>query len=753
LIVDSERKKSLNNVKNIEEEIKENTNKLGNYRRKLSIKEKNITELNKKLNGAEANYNVLINLNDQFEGYTRSVKSLMKRINNEFIKGVKDKTHVLGEVITVKKECEIAIEIAMGASISNIITDDDIIAKRLINYLKENKLGRATFLPLNIIKGRKIDFSGKLQKYNGFMGIASELVQYNEKFKNIIEYVLGRVIVADNMDNALIIAKGIHYSHKIVTLQGELVNPGGSLTGGSIYKRNASVFGRKREILELKEQSKTLKEEISVLKEQLKELNDTIKNLDEKNLNLKDKVHFENVELTKINARADAINEENKRLNDSLIERDTEIKSINKNLDFNKDSICEIEAEIDEKTTLKNDLNLNINAIEVKINDIMIKIENEKNVLTELKIKKAQLDENISSRTDNLSRIKENIKEQEKNAFDLEKEIQRSIENKQFCIKEIEENKIKNKDTIFQIENYEKRFKEYEIERLKIKEKISLNNESLDKVSMVVENYEKQFHRYQLNLTKIESEKEMFYSKLNDEMELTYAEALEFKQEIHDLNKLKEDIIKIKNEISNLGLVNVGSIEEYKEVSEKYTFMNEQREDLVTSKQEIVDVINEMTEKMKIVFKDNFKIMREYFDETFKELFKGGSADLILADGDELTAKIDINVQPPGKKLQNINLMSGGEKVLSAIALLFAILKMKPTPFCILDEIEAALDDANVYRYAEFLKKFSDKIQFIVITHRKGTMEASNVLYGITMEEKGVSKIVSVDLTEQLINA
>ena len=223
---------------------------------------------------------------------------------------------------------------------------------------------------------------------------------------------------------------------------------------------------------------------------------------------------------------------------------------------------------------------------------------------------------------------------------------------------------------------------------------------------------------------------------------------LEFKNEIEDIDKLKKEILTLKGSISMLGKVNVGAIEEYKEVKEKFTFMDGQKEDLVLSKNELLTVICEMTKKMKEIFAENFDILRQNFHETFMELFKGGSADLILTEGDELTAKIDINVQPPGKKLQNISLMSGGEKVLSAIALLFAILKMKPTPFCILDEIEAALDDANVVRYAEFLTKFSDNVQFIIITHRKGTMEASDVLYGVTMEEKGVSKIVSVDFNK-----
>jgi chromosome segregation protein len=272
--------------------------------------------------------------------------------------------------------------------------------------------------------------------------------------------------------------------------------------------------------------------------------------------------------------------------------------------------------------------------------------------------------------------------------------------------------------------------------------------EQLDNVSLMLEKSEKNLYKCELSLAKVGMEKDTHYEKLNEDFDITYAEALEFESEIDDVDKLKKEITALKGSISMLGKVNVGAIEEYKEVKDKFTFMDNQREDLMSAKNELLTVIIEMTEKMKEIFAENFVILRANFQESFTELFKGGSADLILTEGDELTGKIDINVQPPGKKLQNISLMSGGEKVLSAIALLFAILKMKPTPFCILDEIEAALDDANVARYAEYLKKFSDDVQFIIITHRKGTMEASDVLYGVTMEEKGVSKIVSVDFNK-----
>ena len=273
----------------------------------------------------------------------------------------------------------------------------------------------------------------------------------------------------------------------------------------------------------------------------------------------------------------------------------------------------------------------------------------------------------------------------------------------------------------------------------------------MSELSDVINKEEGNLNKSEIQKAKNEMERDGYYKKLNEELELTFAEAIEIAIEIVDISKCKDDISSLKRKITALGTVNLAAIEEYLEVKEKFEFMYTQEQDLIKAKEELQNVISEMTDKMKELFSENFKVLNENFNETFKELFKGGSAELILAEGDELTANIDINVEPPGKKLQNINLMSGGEKVLSAIALMFAILKMKPTPFCILDEIEAALDDANVYRYAEFLKEFSKNTQFIVITHRKGTMEASDMMYGDTMQEKGVSKVVSVDLTKEAI--
>ncbi|KYH35889.1 chromosome partition protein Smc [Clostridium tepidiprofundi DSM 19306] len=739
-------------IDEIQTTIDLNNNNLSKYRRELSKKQKSNVDLNKEFQRIEANHSVLVNLNNQYEGYTRAVKQLMQHVNKGYVAGTKNKTFVLGEVIAVDKEYETAIEIALGAAISNIITDDDDVAKKLISYLKNRNLGRATFLPLNIIQGRKINNSGSVIKHNGVIGIASDLIKYDKKFVKAIEYVLGKVIIVNNMDNALEFAKSANYQYKIVTLGGELINPGGSLTGGSVYKKNTNVFSRKREIAYLENQKVIISNKLNDIKQEIIKYNNLISKLDEENLNLKDEIHFQNIELTKTQAKLTAIEQDNSNINNLLMDIRKEMKSINNEIHKNKRAISSINVEIKNKNLISDELKEKIENLELQLKDRLNNIESIKNDLTGIKIKKAKCDESVINKKQNIKRIENEILEYNTKYQKLIEEIHNSIKIKDMCIKELGEKKIKHMDTIQVIKDYEEKFESHDMQRLKLKEKANVNYEKLDKILAVIKNHENHLYKLQLNLTRFESEKEMLFSKLNNEMELTYAEALDLKKDIKDFNRLKLDISKTKKMISDMGFVNVGAIEEYKEVNEKHKFLSEQREDLITSKMEILDIINEMTEKMKVVFKQNFEKLRKYFDETFKELFKGGSADLILSDGDELNSNIEISVQPPGKKLQNINLMSGGEKVLSAIALLFAILKMKPTPFCILDEIEAALDDANVYRYAQFLRKFSGDIQFIVITHRKGTMEASDVLYGVTMEEKGVSKIVSVDLAEQLIS-
>ncbi|MBE6068247.1 MAG: chromosome segregation protein SMC [Clostridium lundense] len=734
-------------INTYEENMKSNKKEISSHRDKLSIKEKGTRELHSIYNKLEANHNFLLNLDKQYEGYSKSIKNLMQAIDKQRVPEAINNAFVLGEIIEVDKLYEKAIEIALGGAISHVITSNEEVAKTLIKYLKQNNLGRGTFLPLNIIKGKRVLLNKDIKNMNGYIGIASELIKYNNKFTPAIDYVLGKTIICDNMDNALILAKRCDYSYKIVTLSGEVINPGGSLTGGSIYSnKNTSVIGRKREIEEIDNSIRETSLKIDKYSNEVNNLNEIVKKLDEENLNLKDQVYYENIEITKLQEKLSHIDNETVRLKNNLNISKNEITSIELDMQENIKEKDINEAKVNELEKLQTNNVTKISDIEKTISFKQDELEKIKETLMTKKIEKAQIDEMYLNNLKEAERIDKEISEFKERKDNLRISMENSANNiHEFRIK-IKNNDRKIELTNGAIRNLDIKFKDREIELIKVKEKINLYQAQLEEFHILKEKKDSEFHKYEVILTKLQTEEQSLKNKLYEEHEIDSYKTLDFKIEIEDINKYKQEISNIKISISNLGVVNVGAIEEYKEIGEKFNFMNGQKEDLIKAKDELMNVIGEMTEKMKVVFNENFHMLRTIFNETFNELFKGGSADLILT-GDELTGNIDINVQPPGKKLQNINLMSGGEKVLSAIALLFAILKMKPTPFCILDEIEAALDDANVARYAEFLKKFSENIQFIVITHRKGTMESSDVLYGVTMEEKGVSKIVSVDLT------
>ncbi|WP_459480677.1 chromosome segregation protein SMC [Clostridium saccharoperbutylacetonicum] len=743
-----------NDIENRKDKIKllnlkvaEDKKKIGILSANLTKKENELREVNGSLTKLDANRGMLENLEKHYEGYNRSVKSLMESIHRDRIASASD-TKVLGEIFSVDKKYEVAIEIALGAAISNVITQNEEIAKVLIGYLKKNNLGRATFLPLNIIRGKKLELDKSIVGAAGYIGIASDIISYDKEYSNIMDYVLGRTIICSNMDCALNIARIGRYNYRIVTLDGEIVNPGGALTGGSIKGKNSNVLGRKREIEELTKEIDKNKERYKELTKSVQELKEEIKNLDEGILNQRDEAHEKSIELTKKESEIKALQNDTDALRRNLEITKEEIKRIvnEKESILEKVKLKEVEIEslesentVNKSKGIELEQLMKVKAQEVNDNDTK---------LTEMKIAKATLDEAIENRKNEFLRIEKEINDFISKNGILNKE---NSENKNSIESLNSDIKVKNKEieeNVNKINGLELKFRDEEIIKEKLKQEFKEKDNFISNLLDEVRVKEIEVNKREVIKAKKEADKDNAYNKLNEELELTYAEAMDICEEVEDEETLRQEITTTKGKITRLGIVNLAAIEEYEEIKEKYEFMSAQAEDLEKAKKELNEVIQEMTNEMKILFKENFKILNYNFNETFKDLFKGGSAELILGEGDELTANIDINVEPPGKKLQNINLMSGGEKVLSAIALLFAILKMKPTPFCILDEIEAALDDANVDRYAEFLKMFSTNTQFIIITHRKGTMEVSDIIYGVTMEEKGVSKVVSVDLTE-----
>ena len=754
IIISSEKKnKLLGEISNIKKNISvyqnkidENNSGILELTNVLNLKENSLQKLNALYNTLEANYKMLVNFHKHYEGYNRTVKALMENIKNHKLDVPAQSCFLVGEIISLQKKFETCIEISLGNSISSVITNNEIIAKIIIKYLKDNKMGRATFLPISIIKGRKISNLHKFEDIKGFIGVASELVSYSKEFKDVLDYILGRTIICENIDNAFEIAKLAEYSFKIVTLSGDVVNSGGAITGGSLQKRSSNIIGRKREIEETLVKIENTKETLQVLNGDIRRIKSDKEKLHCQNEDFKEKIHLDNIELTKLHQQNDTIERETKKLIESRETANREIKLLYKNKEVNLNELQEEEKKLKEysKEEIKNDDY--ILKMEEELKEGRNRITDLKEGLTSLKVKRAQISENILSSERELSRLDQEIKSMDIKNRSIVEEIKLSEE----IIHKNELNMYSNEKEVKDLKQYMEKLQESieksHVKTIELKQKINVSNEKVDNLTLIINKKETSFHKIQLELTKLNSQKDNIYSRLKEDMNINCDGDIEYDVQIENLEEYKSKIVHLKSSISKLGVVNLGAIEEYKNLQKKITFLSSQKEDLIKSKQELKKVIDAMTEKMKGVFKENFVKLKKNFNDTFRELFKGGSADLVLTKGDELTGNIDITVQPPGKKLQNINLMSGGEKGLSAIALLFAMLKIKPTPFCILDEIEASLDDANVLRYAEFLRKFSRDTQFIVITHRKGTMEVSDVLYGVTMEEKGVSKIISLKL-------
>lgn len=743
-------KLDIDNIKLKKEELEatreNNKNALNIFQKNHHIKEKEVKELGFSLNNLENKNNILNSLEKHYEGYSRAVKNMMVDIDNNKILGFSGEANLLGEAIESEKKYETAIEISLGSAISNVVVKNDEVAKKLVSYLKTNHMGRATFLPLENLRVNKLDISEKIKGLKGYLGIASELVSYNKKYEKAIIFALGRTIIADNIDNALIISKASNYSYRIVTLDGELLNLGGSITGGSSSNKNVNILGRKREIQELKLLIASSKESLIISEDELVKLKNSIKDTEEAIVRLTESIHNVKLDIMRLQEKKSFYEKENGRLSANISTIENEYSSLDKKFEENREELKNFKVEIEEILINKNTLELKINEGDLYLKASSNKTSEFKDRLTELKIEKAKLEEIVENNNKDLIRVTGDI---ENRNIKLKDSLD-TIENQKNNIKDLEinvkENLIKEKTKEAEIKNLQEVTKEINIKREEVKLSLVNVSKSLDDLEIVYEKRNQLKHKVDIATTKYGADFENSMNKLNEEYKLTYAEALKYSKPIDDIEGAKSRIRYLKNEINSLGTVNLGAIDEYKEVKEKFTFLDLQKNDLTEAKDDLVKVINEMTSKMKEVFIENFEKLRINFNETFKELFKGGNADLIISGADVLTSPIEINVQPPGKKLQNINLLSGGEKGLSAIALLFAILKMKPSPFCILDEIEAALDDVNVMRFAEFLKKFSKNTQFVVITHRKGTMECSDVLYGVTMEEKGVSKIVSVDL-------
>ena len=729
------------NIKSLDKEVIDESN----AKRAL---QKDIFELNGKIQSSEARHRALSEMEAEFEGYNRSVREIMKLKARRPVFGI---CGVVADIIKVPKEYETAIEVALGPALQDIVTEDEYAAKNSISYLKENKFGRATFLPLTTIRGRsRIRDEQAIKLKKGFIGFANEVVEYDRKYINIISSLLGRVIVADNIDDGMIIAKSINYSIRIVTLEGDVINAGGSFTGGSLGHKASAFLGRKREIKELEKDIERFKASLSKLNERLSFINNKIasiesnlKQSDQKKQALETKISVSKNNYTMLKAQSSKLDEDLKNIEIESNELDSEKDEMVSKLEQESKKLHELE-------TKNNDISANVQSEQSKMKDILSAKESISSEITSIKIKVAEIKQNVISIENRISDSKAEI-EKCNNLISIKNDMKVKCEKeKEDVSSEIKKIKLSEGSIIKKSESLNKEleamYKEKQNNALLIDD-MEKNMKEYGKSAAILQS---QIHKLEIQNAKLKMEMENLQNKIWEDYEISYAAAQEYKIEIESIGKVTSEVSGIKESIRKLGSVNVGAIDEYKRVKERYEFLKKQDHDLKDAEDSLKKVIAEITEKMKVQFAKNFAVINDNFNQVFTELFGGGRAKLILVDSDNvLESGVDIVAEPPGKKLQSLTLLSGGEKALTAIALLFAILKMKPSPFCILDEIESALDDINVARFANFLKKLSDSTQFIVVTHRKGTMEIADILYGVTMEEKGVSKLVSVKLMEK----
>ncbi len=758
LEVSSEAEKQNDILSSYENELQQISGKIAAYTEQISSNEQEIEKLQQELSGKQEQLRIgqtayhressrlesLKNITERYDGYGNSIRRVMSNKDRE--KGL---IGVVADIIKVEKEYEIAVETALGGNIQNIVTDNEETAKRMIAYLKQNKFGRATFLPLTSMHGGGGIRQQEALKEPGVIGLASTLVQVEDRFQGLAEQLLGRTIVVDNIDNGIRLARKYKQSLRLVTLEGELMNPGGSMTGGA-FKNSSNLLSRRREIEEFEKTVGMLKKEMDDCEQSVNEIKAKraacYSTIDEIQQKLRKASVIENTAKMNVEQVQNRQREAKLRCEGYLKEQEGLELRLQEILD-NEDSI---QMELETSEALEKELNARIEELQKSLESDREKETIQLRHSEEVHLSYASLEQQNAFILENITRIQE-----ETEKFEIE--LKELDINKGNASEEIQEKEEKIRDLRETIENSKELFAEIDAEiKSQVAKREELNQKhkeflgKREELSKHMSELDKECFRLSSRRESYEEASEKQINYMWDEYELTYNHAMELRNEnLTDLSYMKRQIQALKGEIKKLGSVNVNAIDDYKSVSERYEFLKGQHDDLVEAEATLMKIIDELDAAMRKQFEEQFALISKEFDIVFKQLFGGGKGTLeLMEDEDILEAGIRIIAQPPGKKLQNMMQLSGGEKALTAISLLFAIQNLKPSPFCLLDENEAALDDNNVVRFAQYLHKLTKNTQFIVITHRRGTMTSADRLYGITMQEKGVSTLVSVDLLE-----
>ena len=735
--IEGNRNKILKELEEANKQKEESNKKVEEY-------DKQINQINMDSRIKESRHKFLLETEKEKEGYSKSIKAILQACETD--SNLKTGMHdVLANIISVPKEYQTAIEMTLGQTMQNIVTETEEVAKKLVEYLRKNNLGRASFLPITSVKGKKIEKINS-KGINGVIGIASDLVKNDKKYDQIILNLLGRTIIVEDMDCAIALAKQNSYSFRIVTLKGDIINPSGAITGGSVMTKTVNILGRKKEIEELEKEIQKLKEKEEKIQneksEYLKSIQQILAQAEEKEkirqeaeityATEKQKLTSIENNVIKLENRLTKIKEEIETLKTEKANNRTEKQNIEKNIQTLENEITELNSIIEAFAEQNKDN-------QKYIDDLNFDITNLKISVSSFSESEASIDEIVERVNLDIENSNTSINNKEKICEELSKE---NTEN-EARILELEQDIEKAKQEVNESSTKTEQLKNTRITK---NEELQVLEENINKQLELIDNLKEQINKIEIKKSKLEVELEQIVNKMWEEYEITPNNAVNYEKP-SNVHEVQKKVNELRNQIKALGSINIDSIEEYKQTKERFEFMSEQKLDLEESSEKLKKIILDMTNIMKEQFAEQFKVINKNFGQIFAELFGGGKANLKLADEENiLECGIDIEAQPPGKKLQNMMLLSGGEKALTAIALLFAILKINPAPFCVLDEIEAALDDVNVNRFAEYLKKFTKEIQFLVITHRKGTMEAADTVYGITMEENGISKLLSMKL-------
>ncbi|RIL83631.1 chromosome segregation protein SMC [Staphylococcus cohnii] len=730
-------------------ELKKAESDLASYEKKLTQLKNQQNEYEEKLHQAyrfneklKSRIDSLATQQEEYSYFFNGVKHILKMKDNK-LSGIRG---AVAEVIQVPSNLTKAIETALGASLQHIIVDSEKDGRQAIQYLKQNGLGRATFLPLNVIQPRNIasDILKIANSSIGFVNVASSAIQVENDYKHVIQNLLGNTIIVDNLKNANELARKIRYRTRIVTLEGDIVNPGGSMTGGG-DRKTKSILSQKDELSTMRaqledyqQQTVSFEKQFQAIKEEADALSNTYFDTSQSYNTIKQNVHKFDLEL------------------DRLRKQETHLKNEHEEFEFEKNDGYQSETS---KQTL-NDKKAQLATIQTQLQ----KLEEDINIYTKLskegKESTTLIQQKLHQKQSELAVVKERLSTQKQTETRLTHQLKQLKEQKQKLSEQIE---LFNSDEITgekAFETIQNNIEQSKSNKAQLTEDLATIKSQRQTLNDTIETTERKLEEANQDILSIENRYQDIKAEqsrldvlinhaidhLSEQYHLTYERASELYTLEEDIDSLRKKVKLTKMSIEELGPVNLNAIEQFEEINERYTFLNEQRADLRAAKATLEQLIEEMDNEVKERFKETFHAVQGHFSEVFKSLFGGGQAELRLTDDDYLSAGVDIIVQPPGKKLQNLSLLSGGERALSAIALLFAILKVRSAPFVILDEVEAALDEANVIRYAQYLKALSNQTQFIVITHRKGTMEFSDRLYGVTMQESGVSKLVSVNL-------